>query len=137
MAKVIGICNLHNEPPLGEVTENHPLGTVSFLGRYGLMDFTLSNFSNSGINIMPILVEKEVGLIRSHIRDGNIWINNTKVGFLRLLLNEKALSNPKLNTDVNNMAANAGPEELRREVQWQLLVFQTLQVALLQFGVDT
>ena len=108
MSKVIGICNLHSEPSLGELTEKRPLGTVTFLGRYAIMDFLLSNFSNSGINIMPILVEKEVGLIRSHIRDGNIWINNTKVGFLRLLLNEKALSNPKLNTDVNNMAANAG-----------------------------
>ncbi len=108
MSKVIGICNLHNEPSLGELTKTRPLGTVTFLGRYAIMDFLLSNFSNSGINIMPILVENNVGLIRSHLRDGNIWINNTKVGFIRLLMNEKALSNPTLNTDVNNMLANGG-----------------------------
>lgn len=106
MAKVIGICNLHNEPPLGEITENRPLGTVSFLGRYGLMDFTLSNFSNSGINIMPILVEKYNDLVRSHIRDGSIWINNTKIGFIRLFMNEKVLNNAAFNTDVNNIIAN-------------------------------
>lgn len=106
MAKVLGICNLHNEPSLGEITEDRPLGTVSFLGRYGLMDFTLSNFSNSGINIMPILVEKYNDLVRSHIRDGSIWINNTKIGFLRLFMNEKTLNNPAFNTDVNNIIAN-------------------------------
>ena len=108
MSKVIGICNLHNSPSLGELTANRPLGTVTFLGRYGIMDFLLSNFSNSGINIMPILVEKDVGLIRSHIRDGNIWINNTKTGFIRLLMNEKLLNNPAMNTDVNNFIANLG-----------------------------
>ena len=108
MSKVIGICNLHGSPSLGELTATRPFGTVTFLGRYAIMDFSLSNFSNSGINIMPILVENNIGLIRSHIRDGNIWINNTKVGFLRLMMNEKMVNNKMLNTDVNNMLANYG-----------------------------
>ncbi len=108
MSKTIGICNLHNCPSLDQLTATRPFGTVTFLGRYAMMDFILSNYSNSGINIIPILVENNVGLVRSHIRDGNIWINNTKVGFLRLLLNEKALSNPQMNTDINNMVANLG-----------------------------
>ena len=106
MRKAIGIVNLHNEPSLGELTENRPLGTLSFLGRYGLMDFILSNYSNSGINVMPMLVPGQLDLIRNHIRDGNIWITNTKFGFLRLLANEKMLNNPSFNTDVNNMIAN-------------------------------
>ena len=46
MKKVIGICNLHDDPHLGLLTENRPCGSVSFLGRYGIVDFTLSNFSN-------------------------------------------------------------------------------------------
>ncbi|MCR5506176.1 MAG: glucose-1-phosphate adenylyltransferase subunit GlgD [Bacilli bacterium] len=107
MKKVIGILNLHGEPSLGELTEKRPLGTLTFLGRYGLMDFLLSNYSNSGINIIPILVEGQNDAVRSHIRDGNIWINNTKFGFLRLLMNEKMLNNPSFNTDVNNMLANS------------------------------
>jgi len=106
MRKAIGIINLHHEPNLGELTENRPLGTLSFLGRYGLMDFTLSNYSNSGMNVMLMLVPGQSDLIRNHIRDGNIWITNTKFGFLRLLSNEKMLNNPSFNTDVNNMVAN-------------------------------
>ena len=58
MLKVYGICNLHDSPRLGQLTENRPLGPTTFLGRYGLMDFTLSNFSNSGINRVAVLVEK-------------------------------------------------------------------------------
>lgn len=106
MRKAIGLVNLHGEPSLGELTENRPLGTLSFLGRYGLMDFILSNFSNSGINVIPVLVEGQNDLVRNHIRDGNIWIANTKFGFLRLLMNEKMLNNPSFNTDVNNITAN-------------------------------
>ena len=108
MARVMGIVDLHNEPALGELTANRPLGTVTFLGRYGLIDFALSNLSNSGINIIPILVDEGIGFIRSHIRDGNIWINNTKIGFIRLIMNEKAVNNPIFNTDVNNITANHG-----------------------------
>lgn len=108
MSKVIGVIDLHDEPSLGELTASRPLGTVTFLGRYALIDFALSNFSNSGINIVPILVENNIGLVRSHIRDGNIWVNNTKVGFLRLVMNEKYTNNPTFNTDVNNILANKG-----------------------------
>lgn len=108
MARVIGIVDLHNEPSLGELTANRPLGTVTFLGRYGLIDFALSNLSNSGINIIPILVDSGIGYLRSHIRDGNIWINNTKVGFIRLIMNEKMVNNPIFNTDVNNIIENKG-----------------------------
>ena len=43
MNKILGICNLHDSPSLGQLTKNRPLGALSFLSRYGLMDFTLSN----------------------------------------------------------------------------------------------
>ena len=60
MRKVLGICNLHDSPKLGLLTEKRPLAAVSFLGRYGLIDFTLSNFTNSGIDylISPVLNAK-------------------------------------------------------------------------------
>ena len=40
MSKVIGICNLHYESHLGEITKSRPLAAVTFLGRYGIIDFT-------------------------------------------------------------------------------------------------
>ena len=106
MKSVLGICNLHDSPSLGALTDNHPLGAISFLGRYGLMDFTLSNFSNSGIDRVYILVENKSHAVKTHVQDGHVWINNTKTGFQRILLNEKAVNNPLFNTDVANIREN-------------------------------
>ncbi len=103
MSKILGICNLHDTPSMGQLTKTRPLGSLSFLGRYGLMDFTLSNFSNSEIDRMVILAENNISAVRNHTLEGNIWINNTRTGFLRILLNEKLLDSPKFNTDIANI----------------------------------
>lgn len=105
MSKVFGICNLHDSPHLAKLTEKRTIGTVSFLGRYGLMDFPLSNFSNSGIDRVGILVESSLHSVISHVKDGSIWINNTKTGIQRIFYNENVPS-PKFNTDINNLLAN-------------------------------
>lgn len=112
MNKVIGICNLHNEAHLGEITKNRPLGAVSFLGRYGIMDFTLSNFSNSHIDKVYILARKGALSVRKHIGSGAIWVNNTKLGHIELLINEKGLSNKPFNTDINNLREGLDLDEL-------------------------
>ena len=106
MASVLGICNLHDSPKLGNLTEHRALGSVTFLGRYGLMDFTLSNFSNSGIDSVAILADRNIHSVRSHIGSGQIWINNTKTGFQRFFFNEARFSSEKFNTDVANILAN-------------------------------
>ena len=106
MNKILGICNLHDSPSLGQLTKTRPLGALSFLSRYGLMDFTLSNFSNSDINRIVILTEFNSTAVHNHTRQGDVWINNTKTGFLRIIVNEKMLDTPKFNTDIANIEAN-------------------------------
>lgn len=106
MKKVIGICNLHDDPKLGVLTEKRPLGAVTFLGRYGCVDFVLSNFSNSRIDRVYVLVKNNIISMRNHIGSGSIWSNNTKTCSVSLLINEEGLSNPKFNSDINNMRAN-------------------------------
>ena len=106
MRNVIGIVNLHDCPHLGPITMNRPTGAVSFLGRYGLMDFTLSNFSNSGIDKVAVLAETSAHSIRNHLKNGEVWIRNTKLGFQRIMTNEDLLQVSKFNTDVNNIKAN-------------------------------
>lgn len=103
MNKVLGICNLHDTPSLGQLTKTRPLGALSFLSRYGLMDFTLSNFSNSEIDKILILTESNSSAVLNHTQQGNVWINNTKTGFLRIVVNEKMIESPKFNTDVANI----------------------------------
>ena len=112
MRKVIGICNLHNEPSLGGLTEKRPLGAVTFLGRYGLIDFTLSNFSNSHIDRVYVLIRNGIVAIKRHVGSGSIWTNNTKLGYIELLLNENGVSNQVFNTDINNIKANIPLDEL-------------------------
>ena len=105
--KVLGICNLHDGPHLGQLTKHHPLGVVTFLGRYGLMDFALSNFSNSGIDKVAVLAESNTRELHSHLKNGNVWINNTKTGSQTILFNESSVSaSKKFNTDINNLIAN-------------------------------
>lgn len=103
MNKVLGICNLHDTPNLGQLTKTRPLGALSFLSRYGLMDFTLSNFSNSEIDKIIILTESNASAVLNHTQQGNVWINNTRTGFLRIVINEKLIDSPKFNTDIANV----------------------------------
>ena len=106
MAKIMGFANLHGNKNLGPLTENRPLGSTSFLGRYGLMDFTLSNFSNSGIDKVGILIETQPRSIMKHLGSTNVFNNNTKLGFEQVLYNEKNANNPLYNHDLNNLKAN-------------------------------
>ena len=106
MARIVGILDLHNDPSLGQLTQHQPVGSTSFLGRYSLMDFALSNFANSGINIIEIFNPYHTDSIRSHLRDGNVWLTNTKTGFIRLFVNEEKINDIYFNTDINNVLAN-------------------------------
>jgi glucose-1-phosphate adenylyltransferase len=106
MKKVLAICNLHDCPHLGQLTANRQVGTTSFLGRYGLMDFTMSNFSNSNFNHIAVLCEKSYQSVHTHLGGRHLWINNTKTGSFAFLTNEKGILKPKFNTDVANLNKN-------------------------------
>ena len=106
MKTAVGFINLHDNPDLGKLTERRPLGAVSFLGRYAIIDFALSNLSNSNIQKNEILVEKNLDSIRSHIINQNIWITNPRTGFLRTTINEDGLMDPENNTDISNILRN-------------------------------
>lgn len=56
MAKVIGLVNLHSDIEFAGLTERRPVASVSFLGRYGIIDFVLSNMSNSKIDAVGVMI---------------------------------------------------------------------------------
>lgn len=114
MKSAIGFINLHDNPSLGKLTENRPLAAVSFLGRYGLIDFALSNMTNSGINKMEVLVQHNLDSVRSHLVNPNVWIRNTRTGFIRPVINEKGLLHAESNTDIANIMENV-PQDVIRE----------------------
>lgn len=106
MKTAVGFINLHDNPELGKLTERRPLGAVSFLGRYAIIDFALSNFANSDIQKTEILVQQHLDSVRSHIIRDSVWVSNTRTGFLRATINEEGLMDPENNTDIANIIRN-------------------------------
>lgn len=106
MPKILGLCNLHNSPKLGFLNEKRALASTSFLGRYNFIDFTLSNFANSGIDQIGILVEDNLRSIVKHISSGRIYNSNTKTGFCSVMYNEQYANNKEYNNDINNLMEN-------------------------------
>lgn len=106
MANVVGLINLHSNVSLKGLTERRPVASVSFLGRYGVIDFVLSNFSNSRIDKVGILVKEKPRSLLKHIGSGNAWNFNSKRGGISLLYDEKYANSNMYNHDINNMLEN-------------------------------
>lgn len=74
MNDVIGIINnTKEEKNLDNIINGRSLATIPFGGRYRLIDFTLSNMVNSGINNVGILVKKNYTSLIGHIRSPKEW----------------------------------------------------------------
>lgn len=106
MSKIIGILNLYDSPKLGALTEKRTLASTSFLGRFAIMDFALSNFTNSGIDEISILVKDNFRSVAKHVGSLKSWVNNTKISRQNILINESGIKNPKINTDIRALANN-------------------------------
>ncbi len=106
MAKTIGLVNLHSEVSFKGLTERRPVASVSYLGRYGIIDIVLSNMSNSDLDAVGILIQNNPRSLFKHIGTGNQWNFNLKKGGISLLYNEKYANNLKYNHDINNLVEN-------------------------------
>lgn len=106
MAKTIGLVNLHSEVSYKGLTENRPVASVSYLGRYGIIDFVLSNMSNSNLDAVGILIQSNPRSLFKHLGTGNEWNFNLKKGGISLLYNEQYANNLKYNHDINNLVEN-------------------------------
>lgn len=106
MAKVIGLVNLHANVDFTGLTERRPVASVSFLGRYALIDFVLSNMSNSGVDAVGVLIQQKPRSLFKHLGNGNSWNFNSKAGGVSFLYNERYANNPNYNHDINNLIEN-------------------------------
>lgn len=106
MKDVIALLDCHNSPELGELTSSRPLASTSFLGRYAFCDFALSNFCNSDIQTVGVLVKDHQRSILKHMGNMMSWVNNTKTGRDAIFYNEQGQLNPAYNTDLNNIKEN-------------------------------
>lgn len=79
MNNIMGVVFASNlETKLNELTIRRTPASLPFCGRYRLIDFTLSNFVNSGITSIGILTKNNYNSLMEHIRMGRDWDLNRK-----------------------------------------------------------
>lgn len=106
MSRVLGILNM--EPSYVDVKgieDYRPISAASIFGRYRVVDFMLSNLTNSGINNIHVHIKNRPRSLIEHIHRTNFNIN-TKNGRIYLLHGEKPLINDIYNNDINAFAQN-------------------------------
>lgn len=70
---MLGLINLREDTPIYELNEHRPLATAPIGGRFRLIDFTLSNMVNAGIQDVGLLLPAASRSILDHIRSGKEW----------------------------------------------------------------
>lgn len=70
---------------LGSLTKNVAKPAVSFGGKYRIIDFTLSNCANSGIETVGVLTQYQPLVLNSYIGIGNPWDLDRKNGGVTIL----------------------------------------------------
>ena len=96
--RITGIINLHKSISLSTLTNRRAIASTSFLGRYSFIDFAISNFANSSINDIGILIKEQPRSLFRHLRLGDKeWGLNQKTGGISLMYNENYANNKMYN----------------------------------------
>ncbi len=107
MAKASGIINMTGSHIWVEgMQEYRPIGAFSFLGRYRVVDFPMSNFSNSGIDRISVVAGRNPRSLTEHIGDGRQYNINSKRGNVEILFAENSAQNSIYNTDIACFSKN-------------------------------
>ncbi len=105
--KVLGIVNF--EDPTASVEglgDYRPIPAFGFLGRYRVIDFVLSNMTNSGISDIQVYCKEKPRSLIEHLGTGQHYNINSKRGNLHILNGEKKPISDVYNHDVNNFMQN-------------------------------
>ena len=101
MFKAFGIVNSSERNIHVEGLQDYrAIGAFSFLGRYRVIDFPISNMSNSGIDVMQVYVRRKPRSLVEHIGTGRHYNINSKRGKLITLFQESNIDNGIYNTDI-------------------------------------
>lgn len=82
------------------------IGAFSFLGRYRVIDFPISNMSNSGIDQIHVYIRRKPRSLVEHMGTGRHYSINSKRGKLRPLFSESSSETDIYNTDITAFVEN-------------------------------
>lgn len=101
MAKAFGIINFANNHIRVEgLREYRPVGAFSFLGRYRVIDFPISNMSNSDIDHIQVYIRRKPRSLTEHLGTGRHYNINSKSGKLHILFSENGMEYDIYNNDI-------------------------------------
>lgn len=83
-----------------------PVSAFSFLGRYRLVDFPISNLSNSGVDHIKVFVKTNPRSLLEHLGTGGHYNINTKRGKLHILPAKNMDENDFYSNDINSYMYN-------------------------------
>ena len=101
MAKAFGIITAASNRYYVEGMQDYrPISAFSFVGRYRMVDFPISNMSNSGIDRVLVYVSGNPRSLAEHLGSGRLYNINSKRGKLQLLFHDEGAINRVYNTDI-------------------------------------
>lgn len=107
MFKAFGIVNSSERNIHVEGLQDYrAIGAFSFLGRYRVIDFPISNMTNSGIEYIQVYVKSKPRSLVEHLGTGRHYNINSKSGNLQILFAEHSGVNDIYNTDIDNYYSN-------------------------------
>ena len=108
MSKAFGIVNFSgNHIWVKGLQPYRPIGAFSFMGRYRIIDFPISNMSNSDIDHIQVYIRRKPRSLTEHLGTGRHYNINSKRGKLRILYAEDGLDNENIyNTDIGAFREN-------------------------------
>ncbi len=68
-----------------ELVAERTMASIPFAGRYRMIDFTLSNLANSGVDNVSIIVRKNYHSLMDHLGSGREWDLTRKRGGLNII----------------------------------------------------
>lgn len=107
MCNAIGIVNYAGPNVYVKGMQNYrPTAAFSFLGRYRLIDFAISNLSNSGVTQIKVFVKSNPRSLLEHLGTGRHYNMNTKRGKLHVLPAKSMDENDVYSNDINSYLYN-------------------------------
>ena len=126
MAKAFGIITSSAEHKVDGLQDYRPIGSFSFLGRYRVIDFPISNLSNSGIINQQVYIASKARSLVAHIGTGRHYNINSKRGRIQLLLPSEQKVNAIYNTNIQAMYENL--EYIKRQSQEYVVIAPSCMV---------
>lgn len=107
MYKAFGIINSSGRNIHVEGLQDYrAIGAFSFLGRYRVIDFPISNMSNSEIDRIQVYVNSKPRSLIEHLGTGRHYNINSKSGRLEVLFSQSYDKNDFYNTDISSYLEN-------------------------------